>query len=143
MEKLFALNLFTAVMISVFTLSSQAEPVFSGITEEDMVNISKEMSANFTHNSMMGASKLGTIFGFQFGLTAAQTASPKVNAIAKRSGGSEVPHLYSGGLFGSVGIPFGIAAEVVLLPKTSSAGAHLTSNSFAVKWNINEVIPVL
>lgn len=125
------------------TLNAQADVQFTNITSTDFEQISKEMSANFTHNSMMGAAKLGTVFGFQVGLTGAQTATPNTNAIVKRNAGSELPNLYNVGLLGAVGIPFGLSAEVVMFPSFSSSGASMSGQSVALKWNINEKVPIL
>ena len=86
---------------------------------------------------------MGTIFGFQVALVAAQTASPNTDAIVKRNTGSDLPKLYNAGLMGAIGIPMGIAFEAVIIPKMTAAGASLSSTSLAVKWNINEVVPVL
>lgn len=101
------------------------------------------MSANFTHNSMLGASKMGSIFGFQVGLAAAQTATPKTNDVVKRNAGADLPNLYNAGLMAAVGIPFGIAFEAVLFPETELSGAKISSTSFALKYNINDVVPIL
>lgn len=120
-----------------------ADPSFTSITDTDFNDIAKEMSANFTHNSMIGASKLGTVFGFQFGFTGAQTSSPKTNDIVKRNAGSELPSLYNAGLIAAVGVPYGISAEAVILPKLGSSGADLSSSSYALKVNVNDWLPIL
>lgn len=137
------MNAIVSLLVTFLISPVFATPSMTNISEEDFKNISKEMSANFTHNSMMGASKLGTILGFQVGLVAAQTASPKLDEISKRSGGSEFPNLYNAGLLGVLGIPFGVSFEAAIVPKIESSGANLSSTSLALKWNINDVIPVL
>lgn len=132
-----------AVLVTMSSLNVWAAPSFTNITDNDFTEITKEMSANFTHNSMMGASKLGSVFGFQLGVAGAQTASPKTNEVVKRNAGSELPNLYNGGLIGVLGIPFGISLEAVIFPKTEASGASMNSTSLALKWNMNDVIPVL
>lgn len=122
---------------------AHADPTFSNITSKDFEEISSDMSANFTHNSMLGASKMGQIFGFQFGLTAAQTSSSRTNEIVKRNAGAELPNLYNAGLIAAVGIPFGIAFEGVFFPETELSGAKISATSLALKYNINEVVPIL
>lgn len=134
-------TLVAAVLISQ---TAVAGPTFDNITSNDFENISKEMSANFAHSSILGASKMGTVLGVQVGLVAAQTASPKTDAIVKReAAGSELPNMYNAGLLVAVGIPFGIAFEGVLIPETGSNGAKISTTSLGVKYNINDVIPVL
>lgn len=127
------------------TLASiaHANPTFTNVTSGDFEEISKEMSGNFTHNSILGASKMGTIFGFQVGVTGAVTSSPKTNEIVKRNAGAELPNLYSGGLLAAVGIPFGIAFEGVFFPETAMSGAKFSATSLGLKYNINGLIPVL
>lgn len=132
------------VCILAFVVSQAgADPSFTNITDSDLDSITKEMSANFSHSSILGASTMGSILGFQVGLIAGQTGTPNTNAIVKRSGGTELPNMYNAGLQGAVGIPSGVAFEAVLIPKLTVAGASLSSTSLGVKWNINNVIPVL
>ena len=134
---------YIAILLLALPLAVQAaDPVFNSISDEDMETIAKGMGANFTHNSMMGASKLGTVFGFQVGVVAAQTAVPDINDIAKANGG-ELKNLYNAGMMGAVGIPFGISFEAVVMPKTKTDGAEAEATSLGLKWNINDVIPVL
>ncbi|MGZ3771011.1 MAG: DUF6588 family protein [Bdellovibrio sp.] len=122
---------------------ANASPTFSNITSSDFDQISQDMSANFVHNSMLGASKMGTIFGFQVGTTGAMTSSPRTNDIVKRNAGAELPNLYNAGLIAAVGIPFGIAFEGVLFPETELSGAKFSATSLGLKYNINGIIPVL
>lgn len=132
-----------SLLAILFSVKSLATPAFVNITDADFNSISKEMAANFTHSSMMGASKLGQVFGFQVGLVAAQTGSPNTNSIAQRTAGAEIPSLYNAGVFGVIGIPYGISLEAMMTPGFSASGTSLKSNSFALKVNMNEWIPVL
>ncbi|MES2768856.1 MAG: DUF6588 family protein [Bdellovibrionota bacterium] len=136
------MKILNILIVFLFPFSVFADPNFDSIDQNDLKEISKSMGANFTHNSMMGASKMGTLFGFQVGVTAARTSTPKLDDIAKRNGG-ELPALYNAGLMGAVGVPFGISIEAVLIPKVSAGDSDVQSTSLGVKWNINEVVPVL
>ena len=133
------------IFIIVFLMAplTQAEPTFTNITSEDFEDISKEMAANFTHNSILGAAKMGSILGVQVGLVAASTSTPKTNDIVKRTAGAELANIYNAGLLVAVGIPFGIAFEGVLLPETKASGASFSVTSLAVKYNMNDLIPIL
>lgn len=132
-----------ASLLFFVALQASAAPMFTDISESDFDSITKEMSANFAHSSILGASKMGTILGFQVGLIGAQTATPNIDAIVKRNAGSELPNLYNAGLMGAIGIPMGIAFEAVIIPKLTASGASLSATSLALKYNINGVIPVL
>lgn len=133
----------TFIVSLLLPLTMWAAPSFTSISDDDMKDIAKGMGANFVHNSMMGASKLGEVFGFQLGLTGAQTNTSKINDIVERSGGTGLKNLYNAGVMGAVGIPFGISFEAVMMPSYKSDSAKAESTSFALKWNINDVIPVL
>lgn len=132
-----------ALLVLSLPLFVMADPQFTNITDTDMKDIAKGLGSNFTHNSMMGASKLGTIFGFQVGVTAAQTAVPKIDDIAKENSGSKLPNIYNAGIMAAVGIPFGLSFEAVVMPTYKADGAKAESSSFGLKLNINELIPVL
>lgn len=131
------------LILMLFPLSVMADTSFTNIDGNDMKEITKGTGANFIHNSLMGASQLGRIFGFQVGLTAARTSVPKVDDIVQQNAGAELPTLYNAGLMGAIGIPFGLSVEAVLVPKIKSGDAKFESTSLAVKWNINDIIPVL
>ena len=77
------------------------DPQFNNIDDNDMKIIANGMASNFTHNSLMGASKLGTVFGFQVGIVGAQTTTSKLNTLVKQTGGS-LPNLYNAGILGAV-----------------------------------------
>lgn len=131
------------IFISFFAVGAWADPKLTNVTSKDFEEISKDMSANFVHNSMLGASKMGHLFGFELGVVAGQTQSSRTNEIVKRNTDAELPNLYNAGVVGAVGIPFGIAFEAVLFPKMTFSGASVSSTSLGLKWNINDVIPVL
>jgi hypothetical protein len=137
--KLLKLLIIAFLPISAFA----ASPEFTSIDEDDMTVITKAMGSNFIHNSMMGASKMGTLFGFQVGVVGAQTGTSDLNTLVKENSGAELKNLYNAGIMGAVGIPFGIALEAVIMPTYKSNSASMSSTSFGLKWNINDVIPVL
>ena len=132
------------ILIAIlFSFSTYSATTFTNITSSDFNDISKEMSANFAHSSIQGASKMGTIFGFQVGIIGAKTSSPKTDAIVQRNAGSSLSNMYNAGVLVAVGIPFGIAFEVVMIPELKASGASFKTTSFGFKYNINEVIPVM
>ncbi len=138
------MNMFKTLLLLLIPASVFAgSPQFTSITDSDMTDITKGLGANFVHNSMMPASKMGTIFGFQLGVVAAQTAVPKINDIVKRNTGASLNDAYNAGIMGAVGIPFGISFEAVIMPTLKSNSASASASSFGLKWNINDVIPIL
>ena len=72
---------FIGSLFLLTALQAFAAPSFTGITASDFDSITKEFSANFTHSSILGASKMGTVLGVQVGLIAGQTGTPNTDAI--------------------------------------------------------------
>ena len=125
--------------------NSRAELGFTNLTQTDFDKISKELSSNFTHNSVLGASSLGKIFGLELAVVGGYTLSPEIDTIVKRSApGSDLPKLYNAGFIAAVSVPFGITAEAVLTPKVTAADASYQATSLAVKLSMNdELIPII
>lgn len=139
----FMLNFKINIAFSILVLASSrlfaATPAFSSLTQSDFDNITKEMAGNFSHHSLLGASSLGAIFGFEFGLILGQEKSPDTDAVVKRSSpGSELPNLYHTGLLAAVSVPFGITGELVMVPKTNMSDTEFQYTSLAVKWTMNQ-----
>ncbi len=131
------------LFMAFLSLSAHSATTFTNITSNDFTDISKEMSANFVHSSILGASKMGNLFGFQVGLIGAKTSSPKTDVIVQRNAGSSLSSMYNVGILAAVGIPLGIAFEVVLVPELKASGVSFKTTSIGIKYNINEMIPVL
>ena len=53
---------FSAFLLFV-GLNVNADPSFTNLTSSDFESITKEVSANFAHSPVLGASKMGTILG--------------------------------------------------------------------------------
>ncbi len=120
-----------------------AGPSFTNLTQSNFEDISKELSANFMHHSVLGAAPLGKVFGFELGLVGGQSPCPEINTIVKNSGGSDFPNLYHAGILGAVSVPFGITGEIVMLPKTSASDASFEMTSMAAKLTLDETLLVL
>lgn len=117
---------------------------FTSLTQDDYDKITKEFSSNFVHNSVSGASSLGSVFGIETSLVAGQTGSPNIDAIVKRSGSSSgLSSLYSGGLLLAVSVPLGFTGEVVYFPKSTVSDASFQTTSLALKWTASESLLVL
>lgn len=131
----------TAFLISTFSTKAQADLVLTQITEGDFREISREISNNFTHTSVSGASSLGSLYGFQLGLVYGMTKTPNLNNYAQRSANSsdikQIPH---GGLLGVVTIPMGISFEALYLPSTGPKELKGKNTSLAVKWTLTDMI---
>lgn len=139
-QKLLAL-LFT--LISTTTMAGP--PGFDNITSTDMDNISKEFSANFIHRPVSPASTMGSLFGFEVGIIAGITDAPKIAEITKREDPTEsdpIDKLAHAGLVGGVTVPFGITAELVLLPEQNLGDIDISNYSIGVKWTFSKYLPI-
>lgn len=128
--------------IALFASTAFADPQLANLTDSQFEDISKEMSANFAHSTVLGASNLGDVFGFQVGLVAGMTSAPKMKDIVSSSGGS-MDSLANAGIMAAVSVPFGFTFEAVSLPKMSSNGSSIGTLSLGVKYKMNDLIPVL
>lgn len=135
--------LLMATVVLMFGQAQAGSPAFTGLTQDDIDNFTKEYSSNMAHPSVMGAQSLGSIFGFELGVIGGMSTSPKTKDIIARAGGSGFGDLYHAGLAGAVTVPFGITAEGILMPKLHASGADFQMYSLAVKWTSNEVIPII
>ena len=100
-----------------------------------------DLSANFIHTSVSGASALGRLWGFEVGLVGGQTQTPNINRLVKTADpNSDSPHLPMAELLGVLTVPAGITAEIGLVPKVGSSEFRFNSLSLSAKWTINEVI---
>jgi hypothetical protein len=116
----------------------------TAVTPDDLDAITKEFSANFSHQSVMGASTLGSIFGFEVALLAGQSPSPETDKIVKRSSSSDsLPTLYHAGLLAAVSVPFGFTGELIYTPKMTSQGLDFQETSMALKWTLDESLIVI
>lgn len=134
-----------AIVALFFASSVYADVSFTNLTQSDFDKISKELSSNFTHNSVLGASSLGKLFGVQLALTAGYALSPEIDAIVQRaSPGSSLTKLYNAAVIAAVSVPFGITAEAVITPKITASDLSYQATSLALKLTMNdELIPII
>lgn len=134
-------------ILSICSGAHADTPTFDNLTDEDFDKISKEFSANSTLHSVMGAGSLGSIFGFQVGLTGGITKTPETDAIVKRSApSSSVQAFPHAALLAAVTIPFGLTAEATFIPQINSSGFEYNQYAGALKWtmtdNILSILPL-
>jgi hypothetical protein len=130
-------GIFIAVLFS--SAWALAEPTFNNIDESEFESISKEFSANFSHNVVMGAEPLGDIFGFEVSFLAGSTPTPEINSISG-GGSSSMPHA---GVIMALSVPFGITGELLYVPKMKGDGVEFSQSSLGLKWSSNKDVLVL
>ena len=106
-----------------------------------MNKIDGDMSANFLHTSVSGASSLGHIWGFEIGVVGGKTASPHLNDVVHTEAdpNADAGTLYTGELLGVVSVPFGITGEIGLVPSVGSSDFKFNALDIGAKWTITEL----
>lgn len=106
-----------------------------GIDGDELKKFTGDISTNFLHTSVSGASTLGNIFGFEVGIVGGQGNTPHVNDIVHQTDPSvnakSIPH---GALLGVLTVPFAITGELALVPKVGSKDFKFNTFSIAAKW---------
>lgn len=111
------------------------------LNEGDFKNVISDISANFNHTSVSGASPLGDIFGIEVGLVAGMAKSPELDKYAKRADANakdidQIPHAE---LLGVISVPLAFTFEAGLIPKVGSKDFKFSSYSLAAKWTPSEL----
>lgn len=132
------------LILITFSFNSYASaPSLDNLSEADAKAIGKEFSANFVHTTVSPASSLGSIIGFEVGLVAGLTTTPKIeeisNSVDSSSDISAIPHA---GLIGAVSVPGGFTLEVNMIPERELSDVSFEHFSGALKWTITNAIPL-
>ena len=124
-------------MALLLSFSAFAEsPQFGNLTQNDVDDISREFSANFSHTGV-SAPETDGLWGIEVGLFGGKSSSPDLSDVIKASGGdgSDFKNLYHGGIMGRAHFPLDIFAEVTLLPEREISDVTVKNSTFEVGWN--------
>lgn len=137
--------LMTVGCIALSGNSALGAPAFTDLSQQDFDSIGKELSANTTLHNVMGAAGLGSIFGFEVGLVAGVATTKEIERLVKEASPStEVSVIPHAGLVGAVTVPFGLTAELAIVPTVKAEGAEYSSFAGAVKWALSDgLLPII
>jgi hypothetical protein len=131
---------FSLILKSVYASSV---PTLDQLSQSDVNAISKEFASNFTHTILAPASSLGKIWGLEFGLMAGATQTPEIDRVSKiYDSTSKISALPTAGFIGGVTIPFGISAELNMIPTVKTSSLSLRNMSYALKWELTSFAPL-
>lgn len=137
---LIALSLSVGSLLSPQSVQAQ-NLEFNDLSRDQLKRVVGDLSANFHHTSVSGANSLGSIFGFEVGVIGATTASPEIDRVVKDSGSTEgASRIYNAALLGVLTVPFGITAELGLVPQVGNDDFKFQSYSGAVKWTATDTL---
>ncbi|MCB0383920.1 MAG: hypothetical protein KDD43_00905 [Bdellovibrionales bacterium] len=114
---------------------------FDDIDKADLEKIIGDLSANFAHTTVSGASALGAVFGFEFGLIGGMTSTPGIDKLVKETDpnadSAALPHA---GLLVQFSVPMGVTVEANLIPSFGSDDFKFSNTGIGVKWTMTDSI---
>lgn len=132
---------FLTAILMMSTPALGQDLALDNISNQDMEDIVGDFTGAFTHTSMSGGNSLGSIFGFEVGLIGGIASADRIEKIAKREDpNSDVPGLPFGGLLGRLTVPFGITAELLMIPEIGDDDFKFSNNSIGVMWTVTDTL---
>ncbi len=130
-------------ILSVFVFSAHAaEFKLENLTADDLKNVVRELSGNFSHTSVSGASPLSETYGFEVGIMAGVGQTPKLNDLVhKADPNTDIDKLPNAALVGVLTVPYALSFEAALMPKVGSDAFKFQNFAMAVKWTITKMFP--
>lgn len=124
-------------------LFAAGAPTLDQLSQNDVNAISKEFATNFTHTILAPASSLGKIWGLELGLMGGATKTPEISRVSKLHSPSshDVNAIPTAGLIAGVTFPFGINAELNMIPPVHASDVSLQNVSYALKWEVSRFMP--
>jgi hypothetical protein len=129
---------FVGLFTIVFFAASLSQAGAFSVTQLDPGQVDpffKTMAADLAFRPVQPAASYG-LWGISAGLTGISTSTTQSSALAN----SGTTSLYAGDVSLGVGIPFGIAIEVGLLPTLSTSGSSFARLGGDVKWTFTDVL---
>ena len=130
--------LILATLSLMLVLKAWADtPNLDNIDQADLDNITREISANFTHTTVAPAIALGNKIGLEAGVFGGATHSPKLDGLVKEMDSKvDASRIYHGGLEAMLTVPFGFTFEYTNLPVRRLGDIQVKSYSGALRWTL-------
>jgi hypothetical protein len=113
--------------------------------DAEFEQVSEDLGAAFVHTTNSGGSNLGKIWGVEAGIVAGVASADNLQRIAEEVSGEnqdDLAYLPYAGLIAGVAMPFGIGAEVSMVPEIDLEDGAFSNFSAAVRWSITDMIPL-
>ncbi|HEX4924023.1 MAG TPA: DUF6588 family protein, partial [Bdellovibrionales bacterium] len=112
---------------------------FDQINQSDLDAITKEITANFAHSTVTGASSLGDVWGVELSLIGGMTKTPEIERRVKevdpQTTVSSLPDVV---LAAQVSVPYGITGELAFFPAVGSESFRFSNLGLGVKWTLTQ-----
>ncbi len=140
--KFHSLRWIAALIGTLLPLSSYAVSMsLDNLNLDDYNSLVKEFSANSQYSTVTPASSLGGLWGFEFGITGGLTKAPDTQALVLRNDAStSFKSLYHAGAVARLGLPYGITAEALYLPKITISSVTLKRWGLAAQWTLTDSV---
>ena len=143
------LIVFAATLFSITSFAQTDGNIFTdddfGKAEFDL--ISEDLSAAFVHTTNSGGSSLGSLWGVEVGLVFGAGDSDNLRKVAEDISGEEqedLKFLPYAGIIAGVALPFGIGADVSMIPTVDLNGeGSFGSFRGSLGWSITDMIPLV
>lgn len=136
----------TLVLISLSNFAhAQSNVIFTNFSPQDFEDVNEDLTSAFTHTTHNGAASLGKIFGIEVGLVLGLVEANNLERVSQSTSSSSegIPYLPSAGISGAIGLPFGLGAEVNLIPEIDEIeDAKFENFSIAARWSITDMFPL-
>lgn len=137
-------NILCLFVVLSFQRAFASDLEFTNIDKSDLDKVVEDLSATFMHTTVSPASALGNIFGIEVGLFAGANKTPGIQSLAKEVDASnDISAVPMASAFAAVSVPFGITAEVSVVPSFDTDYFKLKSQGVALKWTLTEGLLVL
>ncbi|MCC7403620.1 MAG: hypothetical protein IT288_04400 [Bdellovibrionales bacterium] len=121
---------------------TQAEDLnFNNIDKGDLEKVIGDLSSNFAHTTVSGASALGAVFGFEFGLVGGVSSTPGIDKLVKETDpNADAAGLPHAGLIAMFSVPFGVTVEANIIPSFGSDEFKFSNTGIGVKWTMTDAV---
>ncbi len=132
-----------AAILSLFVFSAHAADfTLEDLSESDFKNVVRELSGNFSHTSVSGASPLSESYGFEVGILLGVGQTPKLDTLVHRADpNAQLDKLPNAALLGVLTIPYAVTFEAAYMPQVGSDSFKFQNLALAVKWTLTKLFP--
>lgn len=125
-----------ASLLASFAVYAE-NPKFQNLSDKDIEEVGNEFAMNFSHTAV-AAPETDGIWGFEVGLLAGRTGSPRLKKVVDDAGrnGSDFKNIYHAGLMARAHFPYEIFLEATVLPQRELSDVEVQARSFGLGWNL-------
>lgn len=129
---------------SATTCAPGSGRVFSCFNQSEVDSVFLDLTSAFAPASVIGAGSLGKVFGIELGLVVSASEAPNTERIVQQYDPDlEIPGIPMAGLSGIISLPYGLGAEVTVIPKVDLGDeGSFESLSLGARWTLTDIFPL-